>query len=675
MIVWSLIFLEYSHRAISRCSVGQELHVLWAQDQGIIDDDAWCFSEGRRYTWKQYTASWTAGSPCLVAEGDMRAVVRGVEASDGDRMGQRKKRGEIRWCGARSIFGRNGIGDGSRGWLLQPCEAYKSKSFSPACPSSVPPLSSPSFTMAGGPAADSNGPQIGANAPKNKLVGILMTAFSAFGGILFGYDTGVISGIKEMTPFILEFGEQVPVSDAAPLGYIISSSTESLIVSILSAGTFVGALLGAPCADIVGRKWGVVVACLVFSIGIAMQTAATAIPLFVVGRVFAGLGVGLVSVLIPMYQSECSPKWIRGAVVSTYQWAITIGILLAAVVNNATKDKSGPPSYRIPIAIQFVWAGVLAAGMVLLPESPRFLIKRGRDEAAAASLSRLVRLPADHPEVQTEIAEIKESYQHEVAMGESSYADCFRWNENKIALRTLTGIFIQAWQQLTGINFIFYFGTTFFQRSGISNPFLITIATSIVNVFMTLPGMWGVEKFGRRTLLLVGAAGMTVCEFIIAIVGVTVSVENIAAQKVLIAFVCIYIAFFASTWGPVAWVITGEIFPLQVRAKAMSLSVASNWLWNFAIAYATPYLVNDEPGSAGLEVKVFFIWGSTCACCLVFTYFCVPETKGLSLEQIDHMYQNTIPSKSLAYRRRLLAGEYATKSVDDKVETSINDKV
>jgi MFS family permease len=142
------------------------------------------------------------------------------------------------------------------------------------------------------------------------------------------------------------------------------------------------------------------------------------------------------------------------------------------------------------------------------------------------------------------------------------------------------------------VNFIFYYGTTFFQRSGISNPFLITIATSIVNVFMTLPGMWGVEKFGRRTLLLVGAAGMAICEFIVAIVGVTVSVENVAAQKVLIAFVCIYIAFFASTWGPVAWVITGEIFPLQVRAKAMSLSVASNWLWNFAIGYASKLLID-----------------------------------------------------------------------------------
>ncbi len=121
-------------------------------------------------------------------------------------------------------------------------------------------------------------------------------------------------------------------------------------------------------ADIVGRKWGLVSACLVFSIGVALQTAATSLAVFVVGRVWAGLGVGLVSTLVPMYQSECSPKWIRGAIVGLYQWGITIGLLLAAICNNATKNRPNHSSYRIPIALQFVWAGVLAGGMAFLPE-------------------------------------------------------------------------------------------------------------------------------------------------------------------------------------------------------------------------------------------------------------------------------------------------------------------
>ncbi|KAL1691222.1 general substrate transporter [Schizophyllum commune] len=503
--------------------------------------------------------------------------------------------------------------------------------------------------MAGGPAASGGG--VGANAPaKSKFAGVVIASFAAFGGILFGYDTGTISGIKEMDVWLRTFGD-VTKDDGSPG---LSSKRESLVVSILSAGTFFGALLGAPVADHIGRKWGTVFSCLVFCVGVAMQTGSTSIALYVVGRVFAGLGVGLVSTLVPMYQSECAPKWIRGAVVSGYQWTITIGLLLAAIVNNATKNRDDASSWRIPTAIQFVWAAVLAGGMCLLPESPRWLVKRGKDEAASGAMARLLGYEKGAPEVELELDDIRVALEEERALGESSYLDCFRMGSKKILLRTMTGIFIQMWQQLTGINFIFYYGTTFFKNSGISNAFIITVITNVVNVVMTLPGIYLIEKAGRRSLLLWGAVVMTICEYLVAIIGVTISVENSSGQKALIALVCIYIAAFAATWGPIAWVITGEIFPLQIRAKAMSLSVASNWLWNWAIGYATPYLVNKEPGSAGLEAKVFFIWGTCCLCCILFTIGFVPETKGLSLEQIDLLYENTVPYRAGPYRRHLL---------------------
>ncbi|EIN06030.1 MFS monosaccharide transporter [Punctularia strigosozonata HHB-11173 SS5] len=506
--------------------------------------------------------------------------------------------------------------------------------------------------MAGGGAV-SSGAGVGEHIQsKSKLAGVLIVAFAAFGGVLYGYDTGTISGIKEMQNWLCTFGTQH--SDGT---CTIDSGRESLVVSILSAGTFFGALLGAPMGDIVGRKWGIVFSCLVFSIGVAMQTAATQIALFVVGRVFAGLGVGLISTLVPMYQSECAPKWIRGAVVSGYQWAITIGLLLAAIINNATKNRADHSSYRIPIAIQFIFAAVLSGGLALLPESPRWLVKKGRHAEAAAALGRLTSVSADDIAVQLEIADIRANLEAETALGDSSYLDCFRGQGNKIGFRTFTGIAIQALQQLTGINFIFYYGTTFFKNSGIKDAFIITIATNVVNVGMTVPGMWGVERFGRRRLLLIGAIGMCICEYLVAIIGVTVSVNDHAGQQALIALVCIYIAFFASTWGPIAWVVVGEIYPLNIRAKALSMAAASNWLWNFGIGYATPYLVNKEAGSAGLESKVFFIWGSTCLCCIIFTYFCIPETKGLSLEQVDILYQNTTPLRSIAYRKQMLEND------------------
>ncbi|KLO17936.1 general substrate transporter [Schizopora paradoxa] len=505
--------------------------------------------------------------------------------------------------------------------------------------------------MAGGPTSQGGG--IKADIAGNTFAGVLMVSnvlsmFAAFGGILYGYDTGVINGVQAMHDWLCTFGNSTTCT--------ITTLQQSLVVSVLSIGTFLGALLGAPVADIIGRKWGVVLSTLVFDVGVAMQTASTGLGLFIAGRVIAGLGVGLISVLVIMYQSECAPKNLRGAIVSGYQWAITIGLLLAAIVNNATKNRPDHSSYRIPIAIQFIWAAILAAGMTFLPESPRYCVKNNNEEGAAVSLSRLLGLTPDDPIVQEEINDIRVNLEEEKLMGASGYLDCFKPGEpNKILFRVCTGIALQAWQQLTGINFIFYFGTIFFESAGISNAFLISVATNVVNVGMTLPGIYGVERFGRRKLLIYGAIGMCVCEFIVAIVGVSLPTSNVHGQKVLVAFVCIYIAFFASTWGPIAWVVVGEIFPLNVRAKAMSLSSASNWLWNWAISFATPYLVNSGKGDAGLHVKVFFIWGSTCFCCIIFAYLCVPETKGLSLEQVDILYQHSWPINSRQLRDRLIA--------------------
>ena len=193
-------------------------------------------------------------------------------------------------------------------------------------------------------------------------------------------------------------------------------------------------------------------ACLVFSVGVAFQVGATALPLFVVGRVVAGLGVGLVSCLVPMYQSECSPKWIRGAVVSCYQWAITIGLLLAACANEGEKNKPDASGYRWVIAIQFFWAAILAGGMTFLPESPRYLIKKGKYEKARRNLARVLRADIDSAEVKGEYDEIEANLRHEESLGQTSYIDCFRNGPGRNRLRVLTGIFLQAWQQLTGIN-------------------------------------------------------------------------------------------------------------------------------------------------------------------------------------------------------------------------------
>jgi len=477
-----------------------------------------------------------------------------------------------------------------------------------------------------------------ANVPGSATPAIVIGIFVAFGGILFGYDTGSISGILANNYFKKEFATQFVVNDDGDQVWDFTAGQKSLMVSILSLGTFFGALASAPFGDFFGRRMGLVWACVVFILGIIFQTAATAIPLFTAGRVFAGFGVGLVSALVPLYQSESAPKWIRGTIVSAYQFAITIGIFLAACVNKGTENYTNTGAYRVPVAVQFAWALILIAGMLFLPETPRYLIKRDDMEGAAKSLARLRRLPVDHESIKEEIAEIRANHEFELTLGTATYLDCFRGTNFR---RVVHGTVIQALQQLTGVNFIFYYGTNFFKQSGIKDAFLIGLITALVNVFSTLPGMYLVERIGRRKLLIMGAAGMCVTQFIVAIVGVTT--ENVTANKVLIAFVCFYIFFFASTWGPCCWVYIGEIFPLKIRAKGLSLGAASNWLWNFAIAYATPYLVDPGKGNADLGVKIFFIWGSCCFLCLAFAFFVVVETKGLSLEEVDQLFESGIP--------------------------------
>lgn len=477
---------------------------------------------------------------------------------------------------------------------------------------------------------------------------IAIGLFVAFGGVLFGYDTGTISGILAMDYWMNLFSTGYKNS----AGHLdVTPSQSSAIVSILSAGTFFGSLGSSLLSDTIGRRWALIASCCVFILGVIFQTAAVALPLFLAGRFFAGLGVGLLSAVVPLYQSETAPKWIRGAVVGAYQLAITIGLLLAAIVDWATANRQDTGCYRIPISVQFAWAIILIVGMILLPETPRYLIKRGHDDEAKLSLSKLRRIPANSASIDAELREIKANHEYEMSIGKSSWADCFK---GQMLKRQLTGMGLQALQQLTGINFIFYYGTQYFKNSGIKDAFTIQMITSCINVVSTLPGLWAVDRFGRRSLLLWGAVGMAVSQFLVAMLGTlttgqdaagNIIVHNVAAQKAGIAFVCIYIFFFASTWGPLAWVVTSEIFPLKTRAKSLSMTTATNWLLNWAIAYATPYLVNFGEGYANLQSKIFFIWFGCCFICIAFVYFFIYETKGWSLEEVDEMYNEVKSAK------------------------------
>ena len=344
--------------------------------------------------------------------------------------------------------------------------------------------------------------------------------------------------------------------------------------------------------------------------------------------------------------------------------------MLASIVVYATQNRSDTGAYRIPIAIQFPWAVILATGLFFLPDSPRFFVKKGRLADAADSLARLRGQSKDSDYIQVELAEIVANEEYERALIPDttwfgSWAHCFSgslWHGKSNLRRTILGTSMQMMQQWTGVNFIFYYSTPFLQSTGaISNTFLISLIFTLVNVCSTPLSFWTVERFGRRTILLYGALGMLICQFLVAIIGVTVGfnkthnsappgatevdiADNLSAVNAQVAFIAIFIFFFASTWGPGAWIVIGEIFPLPVRSRGVALSTASNWLWNTIIAVITPYMVGTSHGN--LKSSVFFIWGALCTAAFIYTYFLVPETKGLSLEQVDKMMEETTPRTS-----------------------------
>ena len=419
----------------------------------------------------------------------------------------------------------------------------------------------------------------------------------------------------------------------------ICTKEQALIMGILSVGTVFGSLLAAPTGDSIGRRKMMLISVGIFCVGAILQICAYNVPMLLVGRSLAGVGVGAISVLVPLYQSEMAPKWIRGTLVCAYQLSITVGLLSASVINILTSKLKNSAAFRIPLGLQLLPALFIACGIMLLPETPRFLVKKGRKDEAGLSLSRLRRLDITHPALVDELQEIIANHEYELTLGPDTYRELFVGFPH-LGRRIFTGCALQMLQQLTGINFIMYYSVTFLGGVGVGSPYLKSLIINIINVVSTIPGLLVIESWGRRRLLIVGALGMAFCQLLIAAF-CTAAGDNMATatQTIILVFICCNIFFFAASWGPVAWVVTSEIYSLKIRAKAMSVSTASNWLLNFAIAYATPFMVRTGPGNAGFGPKIFFIWGSCCIVSVFFVWAMVYETSKISLEQIDEMYE------------------------------------
>ncbi|EEQ91354.1 hypothetical protein RJZ56_007008 [Blastomyces dermatitidis] len=466
----------------------------------------------------------------------------------------------------------------------------------------------------------------------------IMGVFVSMGGFVFGYDTGQISGVLEMDDFLRRFGERNASGD----GYHFSNVRAGLIVGLLSIGTLMGALGAAPIADRVGRKWSMSGWCLILSVGIIVQLTSESPKWYqvVIGRWIAGLGVGALSLLVPLYQGESAPRHIRGAMISCYQLFITLGIFVANCINFGTESRNDSGSWRITIGITFIWILILGIGISFFPDSPRYDYRTGKVDRAKKSMMRFYGIPHNHQQLHLELEEIREKYEEEMAAKDQPWYEMFY--APRMRYRILLGVALQALQQLTGANYFFYYGTTVFKGAGIENSYVTQMILGAVNFGSTFLGLYNIEHFGRRKSLIAGALWMFVCFMVFASIG-HFKLDRESPEltpgpgKVMVVFACLFILGFASTWGPMVWAIIAELYPSRYRARAMALATASNWLWNFLIAFFTPFITS----------AIDFRYGYVFAGCLFLgamtVYFGVIEGKGRTLEELDTMYILRVP--------------------------------
>ncbi|CAG7977449.1 unnamed protein product [Penicillium salamii] len=460
----------------------------------------------------------------------------------------------------------------------------------------------------------------------------VMGLFVSMGGFLFGYDTGQISGFLEMKDFLERYGELGPDGD-----YHFSNVRSGLIVGLLSIGTLIGALVAAPIADRLGRKWSISAWSMMVCVGVTIQISSPFGKWYQVamGRWVAGLGVGAVSLLVPMYQAESGPRHIRGSLISTYQLFITLGIFVANCINFGTEARADTGSWRIPMGITYLWAIVLGVGMAFFPESPRYDYRNGKVDKSMNTLAKIYGIPLNHRALHIEFDEIKEKHEEEKRNGQATWAQMFR--APTMSYRVAVGVALQALQQLTGANYFFYYGTTIFKGAGIPNSYVTQMILGGVNFGTTFLGLYLIEHFGRRRSLIIGGLWMFVCFMIFASVGHfsldrDVPERTKSAGVAMVVFACLFILGFASTWGPMVWTIIAELYPSQYRARAMSLATASNWLWNFLLAFFTPFITAD------IDFRFGYVFAGCLFLAAGLVYVAVIEGKDRTLEEIDTMY-------------------------------------
>ncbi|KAF5391552.1 hypothetical protein D9757_002517 [Collybiopsis confluens] len=532
----------------------------------------------------------------------------------------------------------------------------------------------------------------------------LLALSAAMGSIFYGWDmlslrlilihfgltpmkSGLIGGIITLPSFQVSFGVD-------KLNASAKANFNGNIVSILQGGCFFGALAMGYFSGRFGRKACLLASGVIYIVGSVIQSIAglgssksTALSVLYFSRFLGGIGVGMVSALVPSYVSECAPRKIRGRCTGMIQFANNIGIMLSSGYVNYSVAKnmaSTDMQWRIPFIVQVVPGALFLAAMLFQPESPRWLVEKGRHDQAARTLSYVARTSVDDPAVLVTLEEIKDEFdgKHRLSL----------WQQLKgmgasaaIANRSLIPSLVMFFQQWTGTNAINYFSPQIFAGLGITGTSSTLFATGIYGVVKVvsvgLVLMFAVESFGRKRCLMVGGIGQGLmmlwiggysavhpssrivpARVILCRVDPILNLEMLSqASYVSLVAVYLYAVFYCVGWGPVPWVVAGEVAPNHLRNVSLAIAVGVNWLFSFTISKITPIMLNN------IKYGTFLIFGLMCMVMAVWTYVFYPETSGYALEDIHYLFENDVVIRALqdAPLGRVFIGKRRAISVDE----------
>lgn len=443
------------------------------------------------------------------------------------------------------------------------------------------------------------------------------------GGYAFGYDTGSISGILVMTQFNSYFHDP-------------SNGLQGGITASIQAGAFAGSLLtGLFLADRLGRRRTILCGAALFTIGIAISCGSINVRQLIAGRVINGLANGCTAMMVPLWQSEVTPKEIRGRVISLQQCVINFGILSAFLIQYGCSFIPSDAAWRLPLGLQMIPTISLFVVMWFLPESPRWLMSKGRNAEALEVLARVHAGGDKNDEyVLSEYAEIKEKVMWEQETKKPSYLAILF--SPKYSRRTFIGLGAQFWQQAVGINSILYYAPFLFEQAGVgssSASLLSNVIEGVVLNVVTWPNMYYLDTWGRRKPMILGAIGMGICMLLIGVLLKTTGnpayvpaqhkinfnfKDNPAAGRAVIAFLYLYVACFAISWATPAWVVPAEIFPMITRGRGNSMTTATNWFVNFWFALYIPTALNN------ISWKLYIIFAAISFAAALSTWVCYP---------------------------------------------------